>query len=317
MPSRLRPMTSECEPAVPPPALPDVFVVGAAKSGTTAIYRYFRAHPQVFVSPTVKEANYMAFGGVWPPMDGPGDRRALANSAVEYAVYQDLFRDRAVGQLAADVSPAYFYHPAAAQRIVRLCPRAKIVVVLRNPIEAAFSMFAMMRRDGREPCRNFWTAFGQSARRQKLGWEWAWDYEGCFRLARQLARYLTLFPSEQLWIRPYDLLAQDPERFYAELTGFLGVRRIELAGANPRVNAAPTHRDMLARTRAGRLLVKAARVARRVLPPAACEPIARRMASTALHLNAENQRRLAEVYRAEIFEIERLLSWDLRAWMKV
>ena len=316
MPSQSLLMSSTRDALTPVAALPEVFVVGAAKSGTTAIYRYFRAHPELFVSPTVKEANYMAFAGAWPPLGGPGDRRALANSAIEYAVYQDLFLGRAAGQLAADFSPAYLYHPAAAERIAGLCPQAKIVVVLRNPIEAAFSMFAMMRRDGREPCRGFWQAFELSAQRQQAGWEWAWNYQGCFRYGRQLSRYLTLFPSKQLWIRPYELLAQDPERFYADLTAFLGIRPIELAGANPRVNAAPTHRDMLARTRPGRLLVKAARAVRRVLPPAVCEPIARRMAAPALHLDAANRRRLAEVYRSEIFELERMLSWDLRAWLK-
>ena len=65
---------------------------------------------------------------------------------------------------------------------------------------------------------------------------------------------------------------------------------------------------MLARTQPGRLVVKAARAARRVLPAAVCDPI--------LRIKLQSRRRLADVYRTEVFEIERLLAWDLRSWLK-
>ena len=58
------------------PGLPNLFVVGAAKAGTTALYHYFRAHPQIYVSATVKEANYMAYFGGLPDLHGPGDQAA-------------------------------------------------------------------------------------------------------------------------------------------------------------------------------------------------------------------------------------------------
>ena len=61
--------------------LPNIFVVGAAKSGTTALYHYFKLHPEVFV-PTVKEVNYMAFFDGLPPLAGPGDRDIVARRSV-------------------------------------------------------------------------------------------------------------------------------------------------------------------------------------------------------------------------------------------
>ena len=76
-PSRLR---SDRNPA--PQSLPNLFVVGAAaKSGTTALYHYFKLHPDAFV-PTVKEVNYMAFFDGLPPLAGPGDRDIVARRSV-------------------------------------------------------------------------------------------------------------------------------------------------------------------------------------------------------------------------------------------
>ena len=62
--------------------LPDLFVVGAAKSGTTALFRYFRCHPQVFVPSAIKETNYMAFYNGLPLLAGPGDQTALAGHSI-------------------------------------------------------------------------------------------------------------------------------------------------------------------------------------------------------------------------------------------
>src|SRR5262245_53726556 len=130
------------------PALPDVFVVGAAKSGTTALYEYFKSHPQVFVPEAIKETNYMAFSGGLPPLAGPGDKTALAGQSITTLDgYRKLYSSRSEGQLAADVSPAYLYYPHTAAKIAELCPRAKIVIILRNPVQCAFSMYSMMRRD--------------------------------------------------------------------------------------------------------------------------------------------------------------------------
>ncbi|MEX2114401.1 MAG: sulfotransferase [Pirellulales bacterium] len=219
--------------------LPDVFVVGAAKSGTTAIHQYFRAHPQVFVPGTIKETNYMAFFDGLPRLAGPRDAQVLEGSITNLAAYRALYAARSCEAAAVDVSPAYLYYPQAPAKIAELCPRAKIVIVLRNPAEAAFSMYAMMRRDRRERCGQFWRAFEQSSLRIAAGWEWAWDYQGCFRYAPQVARYLDRFPASQLFIRRYEELRDTPEQFYGALAQFLEISPIDLRQANRPWNVAP------------------------------------------------------------------------------
>ena len=103
---------------VAPLDLPNVFVVGAIKSGTTALYHYFKQHPQIFVPQSIKETNFMAFCEGMPPLSGPGDQAAwTGNSITTLTDYQNLYALRTEQPLAADVSPSYLYYPQAAQKL--------------------------------------------------------------------------------------------------------------------------------------------------------------------------------------------------------
>ncbi len=298
--------------------LPDVFVVGAAKSGTTALYHYFKAHPQVFVPATIKETNYMAFYNGLPPLAGPGDRQALAGKSVtRFTDYQALYRSRTNEICAADVSPAYLYCSQAAEKIAELCPRAKIVILLRNPVECAFSMYSMMRRDRREPCHKFWQAFEQSPQRMAAGWEWAWDYQRCAMFAEQVERYQTLFPPQQLFIRRYRELKNQPAAYYRDLCKFLDVSTIGLANANLQVNLSPTRRDMLTKRKAGRWLLRTARLVGLFFPPSVKATIRQKtIGQPAFVLSPEDRRRLIMHFEADIRRLAKLMSWDLSDWLR-
>ena len=248
--------------------LPNVYVIGAAKCGTSALYEYFRVHPHVFVPETLKETNYMAFYRGLPPLVGPGDREHVGGSILKLSDYRRLYRAWSSEPVAADVSPSYLYYPRSPAMIARLAPTAKIVIVLRNPVDCAFSMYAMMRRDGREPCRSFREAFTRSSQRLADGWEWAWDYQGCFKFAAQVTRYLERFPKSQIFVGRYEQMRRDPLGFYRELTRFLDIPMIDLDAANRCVNRSPRRIDMLSRRKAGRLAHRAARMAATLCPSA-------------------------------------------------
>src|SRR5262249_49196768 len=143
-------------------------------------------------------------------------------------------------------------YPQVARRIAKFCPAAKIVMILRNPIDCTFSMYAMMRRDLREPCRTFAAAFAESPARMAAGWEWAWDYHRGFMLADRVATYLEHIPEDQLFIRRYEDLQNHPERFYRELNAFIGIDDISLSDANKRENTSPTRGQMLRKRKLGR-----------------------------------------------------------------
>jgi Sulfotransferase family len=298
--------------------LPDVFVVGAAKCGTTALYHYFRAHPQVFVPSAIKETNYMAFYDGLPPLAGPGDKIALAGQSItRLADYEALYNQRTKEIAAADVSPAYLYCPQAAPKIAELCPQAKIIIILRNPVECAFSMYSMMRRDLREPCKKFWTAFEQSRARMAAGWEWAWDYQRGAMFADQVERFQKLFPTKQLFIRRYSDLKNDPKSYYRDLNKFLGIGSIDVTAANRQVNLSPTRRDMIAKRTAGRWFLRACRVGGLMLPPSVKKTIWQKtVGRPAFVLSPEDRHRLIAHFEADIRRLGKLLAWDISEWLR-
>jgi Sulfotransferase domain len=297
--------------------LPDLFVVGAAKSGTTALYHYFKVHPQVFVPAAIKETNYMAFYNGLPPLAGPGDKIALCGQSITtLPEYQALYRGRKAEVAAADVSPAYLYYPQVPERIAKLCPTAKIVMILRNPIDCTFSMYAMMRRDGREPCRTFAEAFAESPARMAAGWEWAWDYQRGFVLADRVAAYLRAFPKQQVFIRRYEELQNHPQRFYRELNSFAGIDDIDLGAANKRENTSPTRGQMLRKKKLGRWMLRTARVAGWLTPPALKNNLRQRfLAPPAFALIPADRRMLLAHFEPEIKRLAQLLAWDLDDWL--
>jgi hypothetical protein len=298
------------------PRLPEVFVVGAAKSGTTAIYTWLLAHPQVFVPRSIKETNFMAFEGGLPPLEGPGDRAGMGRTITSLADYLALYAERGDEPVAADVSPVYLKVPRAADRIAELAPDARIVIVLRNPIECVLSMFAMMRGFKREPCGTLLEAFHDTDRRLAAGWEWAWDYKRGYLFSAQVARYLERFKRTNIFIRRYELLAHQPGRFYRELTEFLGVPLIDVDAFNQRVNTAPSRLEMLRRKPAGRLLYHTARAASRVLPERLTAPLRQAYQTPAYTLSAYERGVLVDHFADDVEKLSRLLSWDLSDWLQ-
>jgi len=297
--------------------LPNVFVVGAAKSGTTALYGYFKDHPEIHVPEHVKEANYMAFPDKFPPLNGPGDRWVFSETVTELSDYLWLYGDRNV-DLSADVSHTYLYYPHAAHNIAKACPQAKIIMILRNPAECVLSMYSMMRRYQREPCEKLADAFRDSPRRMAAGWEWAWDYQNYFLYASQVARYLDLFPKSQIFIRRYEELRHQPAKFYAELCGFLGIRAIDLAAANRAVNLAPTRREMLRKRKLTRRLLRVAGAVGLLCPPPWKSALRRRFLDCPAYvLSSLDRRMLVDHFGQDVLELGRLLSWDVSDWLAV
>ena len=296
--------------------LPNAFVVGPAKTGTTALYHYFRAHPQVYTA-SVKETNYMSFSGGVPPLAGPSDRESIGErSTTTLESYAALWANWHDEPVAVDVSPSYMHYPRAATKIAELCPAAKIVIVLRNPVECSFSMYSMKRRDNLETCRTFHEAIERIDERQAAGWDIGWDYLRSYLVSDAVARYMKLFPAPQLFIRRYELLKREPERFYGELCAFLQVDPIDVQKANVKVNVAATRRDVLAHTGGGRRLMRLIKVTSDLLPRSWRQSFRRRLLdSPGLELSSADRKMLIEYYRADILKLERQLSWDLSDWL--
>ncbi len=177
-------------------------------------------------------------------------------------------------------------------------------------------MYAMMRRDGREPCRTFWEAFQSSPQRRAAGWEWAWDYQTCFNYSQKVRGFLEWFPTTQLFIRPYECLKQTPERFYLELTEFLGVSALDVNQANRHVNTSPSQLDMIYQWKLGRLAMKAAKAVSFSLPQSFRACIQSKFEQPAFRLIGDDRDRLIDYFGADIYDLSLLLQWDVTEWLK-
>lgn len=203
--------------------LPNFFIIGAAKSGTSSLYRYLAQHPQIFTSPK-KEPSYFALPGVDVKASGPGDQQSLDELIVtDRAEYEALFSEAGDASVIGEGSVMYLYYPEVAQRIRREVPDARLIAILRNPVDRAYSCFRHLRRDGREPREVFADALALEDSRIEAGWEHLWHYTRGGFYFEQLSRYYDVFPPEQISVHMYEDLQMRPLELVGSIFRFLGV----------------------------------------------------------------------------------------------
>ncbi len=227
---------------------PDFYVVGAAKSGTTAVWSWLRQHPDVFL-PAVKEPGFFAYcGKKAAPKAGPYDPDYVSQITTTTAEYARLYQE-AGEKITGDVSPIYLIDPEAADRIASVRPDARIVILLRDPVTRAFSQFLHNRRDGFEPCSDFAEALAQERTRANEGWSWGHSYRANGEYADQIDRYLQAFPSDQILFWQFEDLDRYPDDCWDALCQHLGLA-VRPLPENKRVNATadlqgvPTHQTL-------------------------------------------------------------------------
>jgi len=114
---------------------PNLFVIGAPKCGTTSIYNYLKLHPDVFL-PNIKELHYFSYPEV-------------LNTYYDVKIESDLdkyllwYREANHKKIVGDISPSYLYNDQSAERIKSFNPEAKVIAILREPIERAISHYLM------------------------------------------------------------------------------------------------------------------------------------------------------------------------------
>ena len=198
--------------------LPDFLVVGAQKAGTTALYEYLRRHPQIS-GPSWKEVSFF-------------DRHWARGESWYRGNFPNVARTR--GKHVGEASPSYVFHPLAPQRVEEVVPEARLIVLVRNPVDRALSQYNHEVALGREPLpfeealdaeeerlRGEQERMAADPRYFSREW-WSHTYKARGRYAEQLERWLAVFPREQLLVLPSDDLGSDPARAHAQVLEFLG-----------------------------------------------------------------------------------------------
>ena len=187
--------------------LPNFIIIGAMRSGTTSLARYLGAHPQVFMA-AKKEVHFFDFN-----FD-----RSLDWYARHFA--------RAGGKTAVgEATPGYMYNERAIARMARLVPQARLIVVLRNPVDRAYSHYWLNRARGHEPL-DFAAAIAVEPERLANS-ELALGRRGVYlegsRYLKYLLRVCRYYPRSALHVVIFEDLRDEPRAVYAAVCRFLGV----------------------------------------------------------------------------------------------
>lgn len=204
-------------------ALPDVLVIGAPKAGSTAIHAALATHPDVFAS-TPKEPKYFLCGDEPPPKQyGPGDAHSRKEWVWERDRYETLFADAAEGALRVESTPFYLWDTEAHPRIAAAIPDAKLIAVVRDPVDRAHSNWTHLWCDGYEPVGDLVKAVDLEPQRIGAGWAPFWRYVDQGLYGQQLQHLYQHVPSEQVLVLRYRDLVDTPKETLEQVAEFLAI----------------------------------------------------------------------------------------------
>jgi len=219
--------------------LPDFFIVGHHKSGTTALYEMLSRHPGIYMSP-VKEPRYFA-----------GDLRALAGrpdppTEAEGREYRALFAAARADQRVGEASPSYLRSATAAAEIAAVAPRARSIAILREPASFVRSLHYQLMQGHVVAEPDLRKAF--AAERVTRNGNTVLRYSDHIRYVEQLRRYHERFGRERVLVIIYDDFRADNEATVKQVLRFLDVDdsvAIEPVEANPAVEVRSMRLDSL------------------------------------------------------------------------
>jgi hypothetical protein len=180
--------------------LPDFVIVGAQRSGSTSLYRYLEDHPEVFMA-KVKELHFF---------DWRFDR------GLDW--YRQQFADASPTQRAGEATPRYMASAQAIERLGTTLPEARLLAILRDPVQRAYSHYWMERARGRDE-RSFEAAVAAEEERDDP--EILPAYLGQGRYIGQLERICRWLPRHQLHVVIFEDLCARPGATFAEICRFL------------------------------------------------------------------------------------------------
>jgi hypothetical protein len=305
--------------------MPTFLIIGAAKAGTTSLYRYVSQHPDVFMSqlkepcffavePEPRRPNLLARWLASRTGRSPLELPAVADLESYRALFAGARSARAIGE----ASTAYLHVEQAAERIRGMLPDVKLVALLRDPADRAYSSYRMMRLYGLEPCVTFSDATAAALRTG--GWRRSVYLErGLYW--RQLRRYYDRFAPEQIRIYLHDDLRRDPQGVLCDLFRLIGVDdRFPVdftvnynTGGVPRSPGwhAALHRLALLKP----LLQPLVPVPLRPTVVAALERLQAAGTEKPSPMPPALRYSLVEYYRADIARLEELLGRSLESWL--
>jgi hypothetical protein len=300
---------------------PDFLIIGAPKAGTTALHAGLAQHPDLVLSDP-KETKYFLCGDAPPPLyRGPGDAHSRQEWIWRRRDYLDLFAGVPDDVVCGESTPFYLFDADAQRRIAAAVPEAKLIAVVRDPVDRAYSNWMHLWVDGLEPLPDVVEACRREADRVAAGWAPFWRYIELGRYGEQIQRLKTHFPDRQILVLRYRDLVDDPATTMDRVCTFLGIKP-GVVTSIPRDNTRPFVEDS-ARTRNYARTLRAGAKVGALLPPQMWRKASRPILDS-LHrkgdthrpkLTAEQRRQLVDYFADDIALLSRLTGDSYDDWL--
>jgi hypothetical protein len=315
-----------------PQRLPNFFLVGAPKAGTTSLYQYLAEHPEIYMSP-IKEPNFFAseirpenvseelqdrvrrdMDALKMYLQGPMSEKRFGGMVLEWEDYLKLF-ENVKGEVAiGEASVLYLWSKTAAKNIFSRIPDAKIVMVLRDPAERAFSQYLHNVTNG-IICGSFRQHIYNSSRPKSEKFSVGYPSLELGLYYEQVKRYVDIFPRENLQILFFEDYRQQPARTLEKLFSFLHVNSgftpdMSQKQLEPQVPRAVGAAHFLKRYGLWQPLKK---LSPRAFRSQLREVVFKKRKS--LVMDSKDRDYLRDYYRDDIRKLSALLSRDLEHWV--
>lgn len=301
----------------------NLFLVGAAKGGTTALAKWLSDQPGVF-APAIKEPSF--FGSDIKPAEfseeyrktyelpkGYFESNPLENVHMAYLrdplQYEQLYKDAKQEDMRLDASTAYLLSSEAACEIYAYNPNAKIIAILRDPANRAYSHYLMAVQMGMIST-SFEAAWADDLKAQPKGIGKSQMLSELGMYGASLKRYYDVFPKDQICVLLHEDFNQMTPEFVSRLERFTGLSLAEKPVSRENISAETRYKNLNKWIKNN----SAFATAKQVLSPNVVKKVKRWMTQEVTPLSSEMRRELMDFYRSDIEETEALTGLDLKMW---
>ncbi len=301
--------------------LPDFFIAGAPKAGTTSLHFYLQEHPQIFM-PKHKESWFFSFMDNEPHYKSPSTLPDVIHRLEDYIrTYSEASDD----QIAGDASPSYLYtYKTSIQNFRRVYndpadyKRLKFIISLRNPAERAWSQYWTLQRRQEDPL-DFEQVIKGSVIKKRMdeNWQPFYDYVGFGMYYDQVKAYLDEFGTNRVKVILFEDLVHQTLEVCRDIFDFLEVDNTFIPNTDAIYNRSGKPKcAKLLKYALSPSLVKS--IFKSVVPHSSRVRIKQALGKkvvTKVSMPEHVQKELVNLYRPEIIRLEKLLNRDLRSWL--
>ena len=292
---------------------PNFIIIGAMKAATTSLYTYLKQHPEVFMT-SIKEPKFFNNFNRHSTSEFQGKGFKKIKTLDQYlALFQRATNEIAIGE----ASPSYIFDKDCHSLIKEILPKAKIIAIIRQPVERAYSNFLHARRAEQEVETDFEKAFTEGDNILQKGTKKHFYLEKGFYYI-QLKRYFDVIPKEQIKIIIFEDIIRNPEDITQEVFEFLGVDSSFVPNTSKKANVSGIPKGYL-----GWILMKLRKnnlmpdiEFSKVLPEFLVDLILNIIYSKPEKISNKLVKKLTKKYYLEdIKKLEKLINRDLSMWM--